>query len=71
MKNALIKLLKIKSLVTILLTLTFASGTVLQMVKGYEIPEALINIYMVIIGFYFGTQLEKKDGPSDETIEKE
>lgn len=74
MKDALIKLLKIKSLVTILLTLTFAAGAVLQMVKGYEIPEALINIYMVIIGFYFGTQLEKKDapdGPSDEIIEKE
>lgn len=68
MKDALIKLLKIKSLVTILLTLTFAAGAVLQMVKGFKIPEALINIYMVIIGFYFGTQIDRKDGPSDDKL---
>ena len=59
MKDAFIKLLKIKSIATILLTLTFVAGAILQQVEGWEIPEALVNIYMVIIGFYFGTQFNK------------
>lgn len=59
MKDALIKLLKIKSIVTILLTLTFVAGAILQQVEGWEIPEALVNIYLMIVGFYFGTQFNK------------
>lgn len=59
MKEALIKLLKIKSIVTILLTLTFVVGAILQQVEGWEIPEALVNIYLMIVGFYFGTQFNK------------
>lgn len=59
MKEALIKLLKIKSIVTILLTLTFVAGAILQQVEGWEIPEALVNIYLMIVGFYFGTQFNK------------
>jgi hypothetical protein len=67
MKEALVKLLKIKSIVTILLTVTFVVGTVLQQVEGWEIPEPMVNIYLVIIGFYFGTQFEKTN-PSDEEL---
>lgn len=54
MKEALIKLLKVKSIVTILLT-----GVVcyLSLTGKMSIEE----IYLVIIGFYFGTQSEKKD----------
>ena len=59
MKEALIKLLKIKSIVTILLTLTFVAGAILQQVEGWEIPEALVNIYLMVVGFYFGTQFSK------------
>ena len=61
MKDALIKLLKIKSIVTILLTITFVVGAILQQVEGWEIPEALINIYLMVVGFYFGTQLKKDE----------
>lgn len=66
MKEAIIKLLKIKSIVTILLTLTFVAGVLLQQIMSWELPEALVNIYMMIIGFYFGTQLSKDDqnGPT-------
>jgi len=66
MKEAIIKLLKIKSIVTILLTLTFVAGALLQQIMSWELPEALVNIYMMIIGFYFGTQLSKDDqnGPT-------
>ena len=59
MKEAFIKLLKIKSIVTILLTLTFVAGAILQQVEGWEIPEALVNIYLMVVGFYFGTQFNK------------
>ena len=59
MKEALIKLLKIKSIVTILLTITFVAGAILQQVEGWEIPEALVNIYLMVVGFYFGTQFNK------------
>lgn len=61
MKEALIKLLKIKSIVTILLTITFVVGAILQQVEGWEIPEALINIYLMVVGFYFGTQFNKDE----------
>lgn len=66
MKEAITKLLKIKSIVTILLTLTFVAGVLLQQIMSWELPEALVNIYMMIIGFYFGTQLSKDDqnGPT-------
>ncbi len=66
MKEALTKLLKIKSIVTILLTVTFVVGAILQQVEGWEIPEALVNIYLMIVGFYFGTQFEKANPPADE-----
>lgn len=59
MKKAFIKLLKIKSIVTILLTITFVVGAILQQVEGWEIPEPLVNIYLMIVGFYFGTQFNK------------
>lgn len=61
MKDALIKLLKIKSIVTILLTITFVVGAILQQVEGWEIPEALTNIYLMVVGFYFGTQFNKDE----------
>ena len=65
MKEAIIKLLKIKSIVTILLTLTFVVGAILQQVEGWEIPEALVNIYLMIVGFYFGTQFNKDEKPAE------
>ena len=61
MKEAIIKLLKIKSIVTILLTITFIASVLIHQIKGLPLPESLVNIYMVIIGFYFGTQFNKKD----------
>lgn len=68
MKEALIKLLKIKSIVTILLTLTFVAGAILQQVEGWEIPEALVNIYLMIVGFYFGTQFNKDEKKTESDL---
>jgi uncharacterized membrane protein AbrB (regulator of aidB expression) len=68
MKEAFIKLLKIKSIVTILLTLTFVIGAILQQVEGWEIPEALVNIYLMVVGFYFGTQFNKGEKTTESYL---
>lgn len=57
MKDALVNLLKVKSLVTLLLTITFCA----LMFMGVEIPKPLESIYLMVIGFYFGTQAEKRN----------
>ena len=45
------KLLKVKSIVTILLTITF----VVMLICGVAIPQEFIMIYTTVISFYFGT----------------
>ncbi len=56
MKNRLAKLINVKSIVTIVLTVVFS---VLSL-KGRITPESFLTIFTVVIGFYFGTQSEKK-----------
>jgi hypothetical protein len=53
MKEKLAKLIDVKSIVTLMLTLVFAY---LSITGKAEIRE----IYLIIIAFYFGTQAEKK-----------
>ena len=48
------RLLCVKSLVTLLLTVTCAVITL----RG-EVSEDFMTVYTVIIAFYFGTQLER------------
>lgn len=55
MTEKLAKLLTVKSIVTILLTVVFA----VLLLNGSKIPEQFTTIYTVVIGFYFGTQAEK------------
>lgn len=56
MKNKFAKLIDVKSLVTLALTLLFF----ILAFKG-DIPQEVQNIYLMIIAFYFGTQHAKKD----------
>lgn len=58
MKERLNKLLTIKSIVTLILTLVFAYMAVIGQIGS----EQFITIFTVIIGFYFGTQHEKTKG---------
>lgn len=51
-------LLKIKSIVTVTLTAVFAY----LCVRGAFTPEQFLTVFTVVIGFYFGTQSEKRDG---------
>ena len=52
--NRLARLLCVKSLVTLLLTVVFA-----VMALRCEVSEDFMTVYTVIIAFYFGTQLER------------
>lgn len=56
LKTALINLLKVKSIVTIVLTAVFAHLSVIGRID----TQNFMAVFMMIIGFYFGTQLEKK-----------
>lgn len=56
MKEKLIKLINVKSIVTILLTLVFSYLTITKAVSA----EQFMNIFTVVIAFYFGTQAERK-----------
>lgn len=49
------KLLTVKSIVTIILTIVFAYLSVIGMVA----VDQFLTVFTVIIAFYFGTQAEK------------
>lgn len=57
MKARLNKLLSIKSLVTLTMTTVFAALALLDRISAQE----FLTAYTVVIGFYFGTQFEKKE----------
>lgn len=55
MKDKLTKLLTIKSIVTLLLTVVFSWLSISGTVSGKD----FLTIFTVVIAFYFGTQAEK------------
>lgn len=55
-KERLSKLIDVKSIVTLTLTGVFAYLNI----AAIPVPEAFKTIYVMIIGFYFGTQTTKK-----------
>lgn len=56
MLEQLTKLLKVKSLITIFLTLTFCYLTVIG-----KLSTEFLTIYTTVIAFYFGTQKIKEE----------
>lgn len=62
MKERLSKLLSIKSIVTILLTLVFCYLSVIGVIAA----ELFMTVFTVIIAFYFGTQAEKNNSSKSE-----
>lgn len=62
-KEALVKLLKVKSLVTIALIVTFCALAFTGVISG----EQVNNVVMMVVSFFFGTQAEKKT----EKVDKE
>jgi hypothetical protein len=61
LKNRFAKLIDVKSIVTLALTILFC----ILSYKG-TIPQEVNNIYLMIIAFYFGTQYEKKNNGDKE-----
>lgn len=57
------KLIDVKSIVTLLLTVVFAILAMKSVISG----EQFITIFTVIISFYFGTQVNKKGSDNDES----
>lgn len=58
MKEKLAKLIDVKSIVTLVMTLVFSTLALKNVISG----EQFLTIFTVIIGFYFGTQSKKKEG---------
>lgn len=56
LQKRLTNLLTVKSIVTIMLTLVFSWLAV----KGQVSTDQFLTVFTVVIGFYFGTQAEKK-----------
>lgn len=57
MKERISKLLTVKSIVTVLLTLVFSYLSM----RGAISSELFMTVFTVIISFYFGTQHEKQN----------
>lgn len=57
MKERLSKLLTVKSIVTLLLTIVFGYLSIIGVIS----PEMFMTVFTVVIAFYFGTQVEKKN----------
>ena len=55
MKEKILNLLTVKSIVTFALTAAFVYLSVTGEIK----PDIFMTIYTVVVGFYFGTQHEK------------
>lgn len=49
-------LIKVKTIVTLVVILVFA----VLALRGIITPDNVMNVVMTVIGFYFGTQYEKK-----------
>lgn len=62
MKEKLSKLINVKSIVTIVLTILFSILAGKQIIDS----DAVTTIYTTVIAFYFGTQFEKKGANENE-----
>ena len=62
MNGKITKLINVKSIVTILLTILFFILAIKQIVDA----NAVITIYTTVIAFYFGTQVDKKGVSENE-----
>lgn len=56
MKEKLAKLIDVKSIMTLVLTIVFCVLALTNVVSGQDFQ----TIFTVIVGFYFGTQARKK-----------
>ena len=63
MKEKLAKLIDVKSIMTLTLTIVFCVLALTGVISGQE----FLTIFTVIVGFYFGTQSQKKEETTTRT----
>lgn len=63
MKEKLAKLIDVKSIMTLMLTIVFCVLALCGVISGQE----FITIFTVIVGFYFGTQYQKNAASNSDT----
>ena len=56
------KLIDVKSLVTLALTIAF----IVLSLKGVIVADQFMTVFTVVISFYFGTQVGKKEASEDK-----
>lgn len=56
-------LLKVKTLVTLMVMMVF----VVMALRGDIQPDAAMNVVLIVIAFYFGTQHEKRSAAKPST----
>ena len=61
MSNKLLKLVNVKSIVTIILTVVFSVLSLSGKITG----EQFLMIFTTVIAFYFGTQHEKREDKNE------
>lgn len=59
MKETIKNLLKVKSIITITLTLVFVIMLIVGLFIPITIPQEFVMVYNTVIAFYFGTQYQK------------
>ena len=69
MKDSLKNLLKVKSIITIVLTLVFGVLLITGIFSPVTIPQEFTMIYTTVISFYFGTQYQKGKDDNGKTAE--
>lgn len=62
-KKKFAKLIDVKSIVTLALTLVFCVMALTKVINGQE----FLTIFTTVIAFYFGTQIEKKAAQPPDT----
>lgn len=67
LKKAFVQLLKIKSLVTIITTAVFAYLSI----TGKILPENFMEIFKLVVIFYFGSQVGKREAQEEAEEAKE
>lgn len=65
MKETIKNLLKVKSIITISLTLVFAVMLIAGIFMPITIPQEFVMVYNTVIAFYFGTQYQKGVNAND------
>lgn len=61
MKNRLAKLIDVKSIVTFILTGVFAYLSVIGSIE----PKDFLQVFLMVVTFYFGTQVGKKESKDE------